>query len=94
MLWESNPTCLFYRPGSGDVPIACLLTSNGITVARCLGGVARSEAMVPNLHAWLMPNLHAWTSYQYMCMCGCTADTCLYVCMVNGKCGCCSVVRT
>jgi hypothetical protein len=84
----------FYRPGSGDVPIACLLASNGIAVAGCLGGVARSEAMVPNLHAWSVPNLHVWTSYRYMCMCGCTTDTCLYACMVNGKCGCCSVVRT
>jgi hypothetical protein len=46
-----QPDVPFYKPGSGDVPLACLLTSNGIAVAGCLGGAARSEAMVPNLHA-------------------------------------------
>jgi hypothetical protein len=86
----------FYRPGSGDVRLACLLASNGIAVAGCLGGAARSKATatvpnlyawsVPNLHAWPVSNLHAWMNYRYMCMCGCTADTCLYACMINGKC--------
>jgi hypothetical protein len=48
-----------------------------------------------------VPNLHACMSYLYVCMCGCTADTCLLVlcmlavhacclcallvCVVNGK---------
>jgi hypothetical protein len=42
---------------------------------------------VSNLHAWPVPNLHACMSYLYVCMYGCTADICLYACMVNGKCG-------
>jgi hypothetical protein len=33
----------FYRPGSRDVPLACLLASNGIAVVGCLDGAARSE---------------------------------------------------
>jgi hypothetical protein len=38
-----QPSVPFYRPGSRDVPLACLLASNGIAVVRCLGGAARSE---------------------------------------------------
>jgi hypothetical protein len=38
-----QPGVPFYRPGSGDVPLAYLLASNGIAVAECLGGAARSE---------------------------------------------------
>jgi hypothetical protein len=78
-----------------------------------VGDVACSEATVPNLHTWSVPNLHACPvpnlhaciSYLYVCMCGCTANTCLLVlcmlviracclcalliCVVNGKSGCC-----
>jgi hypothetical protein len=39
-----QPNVPFYRPGSGDVPLACLFASNGIAVAGCLGGAVRSEA--------------------------------------------------
>jgi hypothetical protein len=39
-----QPGVPFYRLESGDVPLACLLASNGIAVAGCLGGAARSEA--------------------------------------------------
>jgi hypothetical protein len=38
-----QPGVSFYRPGSRDVPLACLLASNGIAVVGCLGGAARSE---------------------------------------------------
>jgi hypothetical protein len=40
---EEQPCVPFYSLGSKDVPLACLLASNGNTVVGCLGGAARSE---------------------------------------------------
>jgi hypothetical protein len=40
---KEQPGVPFYRQGSRDVPLACLLASNGNAVVGCLGGAARSE---------------------------------------------------
>jgi hypothetical protein len=92
-----QPGVPFYRPGSRDVPLACLLASNGIAVIGCLA-VRRVASrclackwIVSNLAWWSVPNLHACMSYLYVCMCWCTTDTCLLVlCMlvVHACCRC------
>jgi hypothetical protein len=40
---KEQPGVPFYRPGSRDVPLVCLLASNDNVVVGCLDGAARSE---------------------------------------------------
>jgi hypothetical protein len=107
LLWESNQACLFIGQEAGMCHwLACLLPMTSLwsdawamqcVASRCLA----CKWTVPSLAWWSVPNLHACMSYLYVCMCGCTTDTCLLVlcmlvvyacclcvllvCVVNGK---------
>jgi hypothetical protein len=107
LLWKSNHACLFIGQEAGMCHwLACLppmatLWSDAWAVRRVASRYLACKWTVSNLAWWLVPNLYACMSYLYVCMCGCTADTCLLmlcmlvayacclcallVCVVNGK---------
>jgi hypothetical protein len=93
LLWESNQACLFIGQEAGMchwlacLPLMALLWSDAWAVRRVASSCLACKWTVPNLAWWSVPNfawwsvpnLHACMSYLYVCMCGCTADTCLLV---------------
>jgi hypothetical protein len=105
LLWESNQACFFIGQEAGMCHwLACLppmatLWSDARAVRRVASRCLACKWTVPNLAWWSVPNfawwsvpnLHACMSYLYVCMCGCTTDTCLlvlYMLMVHTCCLC------
>jgi hypothetical protein len=73
----------FYRPGSRDVPLACLppiasLWSDAWTVRRVASRYLACKWTVPNLAWWSVPNLKACI---VICMCACVGALLTLVCL-------------